>query len=133
MEPEVAPPPPPRAPSGVENSCSQGLIEASSNRGLSETTAPRDDDCRDGTLLAIDSCNFARYAAASRLQPVSRKNARSSDFGLDATCSPWRKLLSVAPCCTRTSPSITATRDPLLSALTRKMVLTTDTFRSGVC
>ena len=69
-----------------------------------------------------------------RLQAISSVTGRAPpSFGLLETCSPGRNFVSVVLSRTRTSPSMTATREPSSSAFTRNPVPTTDTVMSFVC
>src|SRR5262245_54242407 len=101
------------------------LTEAFSNcSGSFDTEAVGD--------AAADCCNNAICCAAFSLQDTSSGTFTTGIWRLDLSCSPDDNVSVAVPCCTLTFPSITATRDPSSSALTRKTVPTTDTVMSFV-
>src|SRR5262245_40580310 len=76
-----------------------------------------------GLIAATSNAN--RFdAGGGKVTTDLWSNARCDSAGSDPidgsvdTCSPGSSFLSIAPCLTRTSPSITATREPCFSALT---------------
>src|SRR5687767_15547604 len=72
--------------------------------------------------MTADWCNSVTSAPAFRLQAIDSLTGLASIDGFVATCWPGSNVVFVAPCCTATSPSMTATREPSSPALTRKTV-----------
>ncbi len=81
---------------------------------------------------AVSSASSWSYSLALRLQATSSLSATRSTLAWVVTWSPGWSRASFAPCCTRTSPWSTETREPLVPLLTAKMVPVTETRASRV-